>query len=186
MAEVSLVKLPRGECHLTLLMTSQLDFGNLVPLGTGHNPGQCRPRSMSPHGVTRPQLVKFDHVHYNDARLYRVFTPYRACELKICMWCKPCFVAESCWDKVPMHQCWQFHQNFRLSILVSVRSNTSVSSWKLAVDISQLLYSWWRHQMETFFSVTGHLCAKFTGDRWIPHTKARDAELWCFLWSASE
>ena len=22
--------------------------------------------------------------------------------------------------------------------------------------------------------------------RWIPHTKARDAELWCFLWSAPE
>ena len=22
--------------------------------------------------------------------------------------------------------------------------------------------------------------------RWIPHTKASDAELWCFIWSASE
>ena len=34
--------------------------------------------------------------------------------------------------------------------------------------------------------VTGHLCGEFTGDRWIPRTKASDAELWCFLWSASE
>ena len=34
--------------------------------------------------------------------------------------------------------------------------------------------------------VTGPLCAEFTGDRWIPRTKASDAELWCFLWSASE
>ena len=25
-----------------------------------------------------------------------------------------------------------------------------------------------------------------TGHRWIPHTKASDAELWCFLWSAPE
>ena len=25
-----------------------------------------------------------------------------------------------------------------------------------------------------------------TGDRWIPLTKASDAELWCFLWSAPE
>ena len=33
--------------------------------------------------------------------------------------------------------------------------------------------------------VTGHLCREFTGPRWIPHTKASDAELWCFLWSAS-
>ena len=36
------------------------------------------------------------------------------------------------------------------------------------------------------FRVTGHLCGEFTGCRWIPHTKASDAELWCFLWSASE
>ena len=36
------------------------------------------------------------------------------------------------------------------------------------------------------FRVTGHLCGEFTGFRWIPHTKASDAGLWCFLWSASE
>ena len=36
------------------------------------------------------------------------------------------------------------------------------------------------------FRVTGHLCGEFTGSRWIPRTKACDAELWCFLWSASE
>ena len=27
---------------------------------------------------------------------------------------------------------------------------------------------------------TGHLCGEFTGGRWIPRTKASDAELWCF------
>ena len=36
------------------------------------------------------------------------------------------------------------------------------------------------------FRVTGHLCGEFTGPRWIPRTKASDAELWYFLWSASE
>ena len=36
------------------------------------------------------------------------------------------------------------------------------------------------------FRVTGHLCGEFTGPRWIPRTKASDAELWSFLWSASE
>ena len=36
------------------------------------------------------------------------------------------------------------------------------------------------------FHVTGHLCGEFTGDRWIPHTKASDAELWCFPWSAPD
>ena len=28
--------------------------------------------------------------------------------------------------------------------------------------------------------VTGPLCGEFTGHRWIPRTKASDAELWCF------
>ena len=35
------------------------------------------------------------------------------------------------------------------------------------------------------FRVAGPLCWEFTGDRWIPHTKASDAELWCFLWYSS-
>ena len=46
--------------------------------------------------------------------------------------------------------------------------------------------SWWRHQMETFSVLLAILCRKFTGHRWIPHTKASDAELWCFLWSVPE
>ena len=36
------------------------------------------------------------------------------------------------------------------------------------------------------FRVTGHLCGEFIGPRWIPRTKASDAELWCFLSSAPE
>ena len=34
------------------------------------------------------------------------------------------------------------------------------------------------------FRVTGPLCGEFTGHRWIPRTKASDAELGYFLWSA--
>ena len=36
------------------------------------------------------------------------------------------------------------------------------------------------------FRVTGHLCGEFTGHRWIPGTKASDADLWCFPWSSPE
>ena len=36
----------------------------------------------------------------------------------------------------------------------------------------------------SIFRVTGLLCGEFTGHRWILHTKASGAELWCFLWSA--
>ena len=47
----------------------------------------------------------------------------------------------------------------------------------------------WRFCMKTsskgnIFRVTGLLCGEFTGHRWIPRTKASDAELWYFLWSA--
>ena len=31
------------------------------------------------------------------------------------------------------------------------------------------------------FRVTDHLCGELTGHRWIPLTKASDAELWCFF-----
>ena len=31
------------------------------------------------------------------------------------------------------------------------------------------------------FRVTGPLCWEFTGHRWIPHTEASDAELWCLF-----
>ena len=36
------------------------------------------------------------------------------------------------------------------------------------------------------FCITGPLCGEFTSHWWIPLTKASDAELWCFLWSAPE
>ena len=40
----------------------------------------------------------------------------------------------------------------------------------------------WNH----FYRVTGPLRGESTGDRWIPLTKASDAELWCFVWPAPE
>ena len=36
------------------------------------------------------------------------------------------------------------------------------------------------------FRVTGPLCGEFTGDRWIPRTKASDSDFWCFLWFGPE
>ena len=41
-------------------------------------------------------------------------------------------------------------------------------------------HTWWRHQMETFSALLGHLCGEFTGHRWIPCTEASDAQLWGF------
>ena len=36
------------------------------------------------------------------------------------------------------------------------------------------------------FCVTGPLCGELNGQRWIPLTKANEAELWWFLWFAHE
>ena len=38
----------------------------------------------------------------------------------------------------------------------------------------------------SIFRVTDLLRGEFTDHRWIPLTKASDAELWCFLWFAPE
>ena len=86
----------------------------------------------------------------------------------------------------------------------------SHSLWRHYNEGWPYTYTWWRHDMEIFFfsflalcegiaavahddvikwnifRVTGHLCGEFTGYRWLPRTKTSDAELWCFLWSASE
>ena len=43
----------------------------------------------------------------------------------------------------------------------------------------------WRHQMETFSALLAFV-GESTGHRWIPLTKASDAELRCFLWSTPE
>ena len=45
---------------------------------------------------------------------------------------------------------------------------------------------WWRHQMETFSALLALCAGNSPGQNWIPHTKASDAELGCFLWSAHE
>ena len=52
--------------------------------------------------------------------------------------------------------------------------------------MSRYLLPWWRHQRETFSALLHFLWGESTCHRWIPITKARDAELWCFLWSAPE
>ena len=56
-------------------------------------------------------------------------------------------------------------------------------SYYLYVVAISSIHSWWRHHMETF---SGLLCGEFAGHQCIPGAKASDAELWCFLWSASE
>ena len=39
---------------------------------------------------------------------------------------------------------------------------------------------WWRHQMKTFSALPA-FCRGILRSRWSPHSKASDAELWCFF-----
>ena len=90
------------------------------------------------------------------------------------------------------HSCNQYCQ---ISWSKSIGKKTIVDLWNALQpnSFSQMPrylkhFSWWRHQMETFSALLT-LCAgnsPVLGPRWIPRTKASDAELWCFLWSESE
>ena len=58
----------------------------------------------------------------------------------------------------------------------------------IVTSAAYFICTWWRHQMETFSALLV-FCAgnsPVPGPRWIPRTKASDAEIWCFLWSAPE
>ena len=61
--------------------------------------------------------------------------------------------------------------------------NITVNLYVLALTISLYMMT---SSNGNIFRVTGHLCGKFTGPRWISRTKASDAELWCFLWFTPE
>ena len=57
-----------------------------------------------------------------------------------------------------------------------------IPTWLLKLCLSELMTS----SNGNIFRVTGHFCGEFTGQRWIPRTKASDSELLFFLWSAPE
>ena len=68
--------------------------------------------------------------------------------------------------------------------------DVTVMNTQAKADISPSRLSFYEIMMTSsngnIFRVAGHLCGLFTGHRWIPRTKARDAELWCFLWFQPE
>ena len=84
-----------------------------------------------------------------------------------------------------------FHSTFGRSSPVWIIDSSSLAGrpnngpYVSAANVTNVS-TWWRHQLEMFFRITGHLCREFTSHRWIPSTKPRDAELSYFLWSLPE
>ena len=91
-----------------------------------------------------------------------------------------------------LNQCWGTYDIHLRAIPQEIPHppNTNYKlAWKLLIYICFQIHQgpiMMTSSNGNIFRVTGHLCRKFTGDRWIPRTKASDAELWCFLWSAPE
>ena len=68
-----------------------------------------------------------------------------------------------------------------------LRCHTILSLVKNVINIWLIWMNTGYHTLFTWFlRLTGHLYGEFTSHRWIPRTKASDAELWCFHWSAPE
>ena len=84
----------------------------------------------------------------------------------------------------------QLHQS---PYIESVKNSSNIIlSAEQTVDMTMIWDTMWRHTFMmtssygNIFHVTGQMCGEFTGHRWIPRTKASDAELGCFLWYAPE
>ena len=117
------------------------------------------------------------------------------------------------WFETPSRPLWrhcnaalwfQLHHSVPMLMITSLeaRRNThdkfaivkcqGIFFWKDAVGVWGIVkyYRMSYHMMTSsngnIFRVTGHLCGKFTGPRWISRTKASYAELWCFLWFTPE
>ena len=101
---------------------------------------------------------------------------------------------------VPMISDWDvlfFQTHCLISLIMAKRINqlswNEISAWRSFLEniISFKFPRSYPIRMMTssngnIFRVIGPFCGEFTGHRWIPLTKASDAELWCFLWSAPE
>ena len=61
---------------------------------------------------------------------------------------------------------------------VKVRATTTLTRYRLRAH--------WLMMTSSNGNITGHLWGESTSHRWILLTKASDAELWCFHWSALE
>ena len=82
-----------------------------------------------------------------------------------------------------------FMKKIRVCLCFVVVLHGSISSIHFRITPLQLGHIPWYIMTSSngdIFRVTGPLCREFTGHRWIPRTKASEAELWCFIWSAPE
>ena len=159
------------------------------------------------HNSSSMKMHRKSRIHRSHShRSLRIHLPWKP----FCISLKQNFLRERYRDASSVCTAWLTAATLQSGSTVFYNTETEMSSfwwifhhwlhWKLSkrqLPVQPVIRIWskWRHfrfsehvtpSNENIFRVTGHLCGEFTGPRWIPHTKASDAELWCFLWSASE
>ena len=179
---------------------------------TSHYLTQCWPRYLLPYGVNRPQWVNSSPPgqngrHFADDTFKRnllnkmffflsirfslKFVPNGPMDNKAAL--VQVIACRRTGDKsLPKPMLTQFIDTYKRhwgrcvkDSPVPTRTNRFPCKWTrkmLNVHIKCMMTS----SNGNTFRVTDHLCGEFTGHRWIPRTKASDAELWCFLWSPPE
>ena len=116
-------------------------------------------------------------------------------ELGICQLIADIIAIQHIW-KIKRQTCIWYNNNKKVAnVAVASISLKNSFTWRVfgacavrtyRVNPSEDFKSMMASSNGNIFRVTGHLCGEITGHRWIPRTKASDAELWCFLWSAPE
>ena len=128
---------------------------------------------------------RFHHERYMIRLAWKKLHSITVCRTYSCVWCSDAGV-------------WHLFG-------IKITNNQSLFALSMGSFNSQIYFEWWigtvamlyLHNCDdsgfmmtssngSIFRVTGHLCGEFTGHRWIPRTKATDAELWCFLWFPPE
>ena len=80
------------------------------------------------------------------------------------------------WGKMNMY--WHFFYHYSIFVMVQV---VELPPYRWQDTFYTSLSIMMTSSNGNMLRVTGPLCGEFPGHRWIPRTKASDAELWCFL-----
>ena len=136
------------------------------PPGFGNNAIKCFPLFVS----TRFSYgwIDISHKSHNVpvpySTMYHFVTEIYTCvDISVTKWCIVRYLSNVLWDL------WD--EYFYIASVISLICRGSTGKVTMTSN-------------GNIFRVSGPLCGEFTGLRWIPRTKASDAELWCFLWSA--
>ena len=132
--------------------------------------------------LLQPSLKEFWTGDMNSSRKYLWRSHGRNHRPRL--WWKNCH--KSVAENLGLSWCQLYHHLWHHGVMTPPGTTSLPPATKLTFDALVFSGLMMTSSNGNIFRVTCHLCGEFTGHRWIPRTKASDAELWCFLWSASE